>query len=269
MLPVIWPGAELRFVPSDGTDAAPGDVVLAERNHCLVAHRVVRVIPGGLITRGDALAHEERLSVPGDVRGIAVGVPLGRAHLPLPRPVALPVNVLLGRLARAARGTRGSLGAVLDVVWDVARRAPALDRARRRLQPYRLEAATRERVSEALLRANRRPTASATARWQAALDGSGMAWLALRDDAVVGWLLAAPHPQRPGMELELWVARTSRGLGVAGSLVETAIATAVQRGWQRLELRASPVSGRWLKRRGFRSLEEDGLITLEWLAAAT
>ena len=57
MMPAIWPGDRLRFVPARVEDVEPGQVVLLFRADRLVAHRVVEKPSAGVvITRGDALS---------------------------------------------------------------------------------------------------------------------------------------------------------------------------------------------------------------------
>src|SRR5690606_12268043 len=114
-----------------------------------------------LVTRGDALDTEETFRAPGEVHGIAEGVPLGTTYVPLPIAFARPVNRALGALARRLRGSRARLGGFAEAGWRVARRVPGVERARRRAQPYRIEPLSEgdvERIAAILRRSNRRPT---------------------------------------------------------------------------------------------------------------
>jgi len=63
MIPSIWPGEILLVRRTKIGEVAPGEVVLAEREGRLFAHRVVKVRGEGsstrIITRGESLAAED------------------------------------------------------------------------------------------------------------------------------------------------------------------------------------------------------------------
>src|ERR1700691_598157 len=60
MLPSVWPGDILTVRRRTTTDLLPGQIVLCYRNQGFVAHRLVDKRSDCIITRGDALSHEDR-----------------------------------------------------------------------------------------------------------------------------------------------------------------------------------------------------------------
>ena len=81
MLPAIAPGDLLEFHRCSAEALRRNDVVLLRRNGGLVAHRVVAVGPGSLVTRGDALPANDAPWDPRDVMGRLVGHRRGHRHL--------------------------------------------------------------------------------------------------------------------------------------------------------------------------------------------
>ena len=59
MRPLFPPGATVRVRPATIADVRLGDVVLVADGEQLVAHRLMRVGAGGIVTRGDSLPAED------------------------------------------------------------------------------------------------------------------------------------------------------------------------------------------------------------------
>jgi len=59
MLPAVWPGDILTVRRRAITDLLPGQIVLCYRNQGFIAHRLVIKRGDCIITRGDALSHED------------------------------------------------------------------------------------------------------------------------------------------------------------------------------------------------------------------
>lgn len=236
MSPTVRPGARLSFVPCAIHEASVGDVLLVVRGDALVAHRAIEVGPQGARTWGDGLLAPDPRCSPDELLGRAPGVPLGAVQLPVAPALARPTNAALGAIARritAARArlvrssARGSLIALLDAARGV----------RRMLSPFEivpLDASWRGRLAELELRASRRATKEALARWRAALDGTGAAWLAVsRRREPVGWMLAVVADDGVA-SLRLWVEPMHRRMGIATALSDRMRRTATERGWTRL-----------------------------------
>jgi GNAT superfamily N-acetyltransferase len=264
MTPTVWPGARLMFVPCRPDEARLGDVLLVARRSGLCAHRAVRLERDDLETWGDGLLAPDPAQRPEALLGRAIGVPLGRAQLPLPDRLARPLNLGLGAVARSYTATRARLA---RSPWrePILGVADALRGLRRRLQPFSLvplDERWRHRLGELELRATRRPSAAASAEWRAALDGPGAAWIAVseRDGEPIGWVLAAPRPDHT-WEVRSWVSTGHRRLGVGTALAARMTETASRRGWSRL--RARGAAELW-RRQGFVEVEAtpDGVLEL-------
>lgn len=73
MMPVIWPD-DVITVQREMDDLQPGQIVLYRRGETLVAHRIVCVHEGFLITRGDSLANDDPPIGEPDVVGRVTGI---------------------------------------------------------------------------------------------------------------------------------------------------------------------------------------------------
>ncbi len=262
MLPIVLPGARLRFSPCSPAEVRIGDVLLVERSARLVAHRVVARTAEGIVLHGDGHKQPDVLVHPAEVLARADGVPLFRSQLPLPPPIAAPLNRALGAAGRSLTAVRGTAGRHVKAVWNGARRVSWVGAARSSLQPFRVvrfDASHVEMARELMLRAKQRPTADALSEWRraAAFDGAA-AWLAASGERTVGWLVAIDAGD--AHRLRLWVGLLHRGLGIASSLVESAISLAEERGWSRLRIACSEASAEWLAKRGFVRVGGSGAV---------
>jgi signal peptidase I len=106
MLPTLWPGDILTIRTVSVSECKPEDVVLYERKGRLVIHRIVRhrFARGErfLITRGDAISHEDNPVPAGHLLGRVTAVERGGRSAPvasLSRPTRL-AGLVLGSSAR-------------------------------------------------------------------------------------------------------------------------------------------------------------------------
>src|SRR5262249_28227614 len=74
MLPSFWPGDLLTIKGRTFGRIRPGDVVLFPRGERWFIHRVVRMEPDRLVTRGDAMPSEDAPIAPEQVMGIVTSV---------------------------------------------------------------------------------------------------------------------------------------------------------------------------------------------------
>jgi RimJ/RimL family protein N-acetyltransferase len=74
MAPLLRDGDRLRVEPLSGRTPAPGEVVVARRGERLVAHRLVEVIGGEVVTRGDACRESDPPLPAGELLGRVVAV---------------------------------------------------------------------------------------------------------------------------------------------------------------------------------------------------
>jgi len=74
MLPSVWPGDILTVRRRDAAELRPGQIVLCYRGQGFVAHRLVSLNAGRLITRGDCLPHNDPPFHENEVLGQVVAV---------------------------------------------------------------------------------------------------------------------------------------------------------------------------------------------------
>jgi hypothetical protein len=74
MLPSLWPGDEIAVRRQSAAGLSAGQVVLGYRNQAFVAHRVVAIRDGAVVTRGDALAYEDAPLREDEVLGVVVSI---------------------------------------------------------------------------------------------------------------------------------------------------------------------------------------------------
>ena len=74
MLPSFWPGDVLTIERRAFEHIRPVDIVLFSREERLFIHRVVRVEPDLLVTRGDAMPSEDAPVSPAQLMGIVTSV---------------------------------------------------------------------------------------------------------------------------------------------------------------------------------------------------
>jgi signal peptidase I len=74
MLPSLWPGDEIAVRRQSAAGLSAGQVVLGYRNQAFVAHRVVAIRDGAVVTRGDALAYEDAPFREDEVLGVVVSI---------------------------------------------------------------------------------------------------------------------------------------------------------------------------------------------------
>src|ERR1035437_10241317 len=55
MLPALWPGDVITVRRCDFTELEPGQIVLCRQEGKLTAHRIQRISPSHLVTRGDSV----------------------------------------------------------------------------------------------------------------------------------------------------------------------------------------------------------------------
>lgn len=108
MRPCILSGAEARIDACTAADLCPGDVVLARAGAGLRLHRVVRIDPSGVITRGDACDVDDAPTSPEDVLGRLSGFLLGTHAIPAPRGIVKRVRPLVVRFVPLVRRLRAS-----------------------------------------------------------------------------------------------------------------------------------------------------------------
>jgi hypothetical protein len=74
MRPSLWPGDEIAVRRQSAAGLSAGQVVLGYRNQAFVAHRVVAIRDGAVVTRGDALAYEDAPFREDEVLGVVVSI---------------------------------------------------------------------------------------------------------------------------------------------------------------------------------------------------
>ena len=87
MMPAVWPGDILILRRENIAKLMPGTIVLCRRDHQLQAHRVVKNCGDHLITRGDALAHDDPPVLAVHILGRATAIVRGGGEVPLQRPL--------------------------------------------------------------------------------------------------------------------------------------------------------------------------------------
>ena len=74
MMPSVWPDDIVEIRRCDPADLEPAQIVLYRRMGRLVVHRIIRVEPDFLVTRGDAVSDEDSPIRKADVLGRVVRI---------------------------------------------------------------------------------------------------------------------------------------------------------------------------------------------------
>jgi signal peptidase I len=74
MLPAIWPGDVLLVRGRPSNLLQPGQVLLYQRNGRLTAHRIIRIVGGRLLTRGDCVSSFDEPVQASEIVGQVVGI---------------------------------------------------------------------------------------------------------------------------------------------------------------------------------------------------
>jgi hypothetical protein len=82
MLPSIWPGDILTVRRVNPAELAKGRIALYRRQGNLIAHRIARVEPQRLITRGDTLPHDDPPLNVSEIIGQVVGIDRNGRSIP-------------------------------------------------------------------------------------------------------------------------------------------------------------------------------------------
>ena len=90
MLPAIRSGEHLHVSPLGEHSLRIGDIVLARSGGRLLAHRIVRMTPHGIITRGDNALRPDAALPPSDILGRVTHVERDGATVAVP---AAPVRI--------------------------------------------------------------------------------------------------------------------------------------------------------------------------------
>lgn len=110
MLPSIWPGDTLILESAITGDVSEGDIVLFSRDCRLFAHRVVRAVEQGLLTRGDAMPQADPPVAENELLGrVACIVRNGECVEPI-RNLRLSHRAVAGLVRSSKVGARAVVG---------------------------------------------------------------------------------------------------------------------------------------------------------------
>jgi ribosomal protein S18 acetylase RimI-like enzyme len=242
MLPVLLPGITLEFTPVSPTACRRGDVVLVRTGTGLIAHRWVGGSPGRWVLQGDNYDEPDTPVGDAQVLGRAVGFPIGRWSLELPRAdlVARALVRGLPALRRVERLTR----AVGRSTWRRAQRWPMWRPVRactiRPLCDDDLPA-----FRQLALRSGTRPDSAYLRSWRAILDEPrSVGYVAHARHRIVGYFSIRASSADPaiGYVGMLWVDRWYRGAGVGTRLLSAAIEHVRPLGYRELQAEVRPGS---------------------------
>lgn len=107
MMPAVRPGDVITAQRCRTAELKPGEIVLYRRGTGLVAHRVVRIDGGRLVTQGDSLPHEDTPVKEADVMGRVVLVT--RSGRRVDARLTLPRRALSGILRRSGICLRAAM----------------------------------------------------------------------------------------------------------------------------------------------------------------
>lgn len=74
MIPAVWPGDVIVVQRREMAELQTGQIVLCRRGGELVAHRVISILDGCLITRGDSLPQDDPPTMGPDLLGQVVSI---------------------------------------------------------------------------------------------------------------------------------------------------------------------------------------------------
>ena len=105
MLPSVWPGDIVTICSQEASAVRPLDIVAFMRDGRIYVHRAIGKTGQVLVTRGDALAHNDAPVCAGEILGRVVSIQRGWSRL-----IPLRLHRLRQRLSalkRFAKGTHG------------------------------------------------------------------------------------------------------------------------------------------------------------------
>jgi hypothetical protein len=106
MRPWIWPGGQLRVRRCQVDELCVGDIAVWFDGRRVLSHRVVRLVPGGFVTRGDLCLERDPASQRHQLVGKAIGFMRGALCLRFDGPIGRGLGRATAWLAVQALRTR-------------------------------------------------------------------------------------------------------------------------------------------------------------------
>ena len=111
MIPAIWPGDKIEIVPASAVSIGLGQVVFYSNDGRLYVHRIVAIDGPAIVTRGDALAVNDRPIARAEILGVASAVVRNGRSFPLAgRPPSYGARLLAFAIRNSSVARRLVLG---------------------------------------------------------------------------------------------------------------------------------------------------------------